>query len=341
MIEKIDESNPVIQQFRQYAQELDDKHDRYERIVKHSRDITIESKRAIFSLHTVDSETKKATILLDVKSKFDKICDRFFREVALEIENRDIYQYLRAYRGGLQEFIEAYTFYWYLEHDCLPHWKEIQKALTFTIVEKENEVENEAAKEAKTRTVQTFIVPNEFVLGIADLTGELMRKCVNSLSTGNLNVCYKTCAFVRDMYREMISCSGKTEKEINKKMITLKRSVMKMENVCYTIKVRGSEIPQHMLAVVMDDHEDYSCVEDDEGYNAYWTVQSCPFFIGVSCPITFVITIQISVLFYFMFNLQTNFVRKIRLFLFDFCFVTIVLSSEKSRFHLLYVLWDH
>lgn len=269
MIEKIDESNPVIQQFRQYAQELDDKHDRYERIVKHSRDITIESKRAIFSLHTVDSETKKATILLDVKSKFDKICDRFFREVALEIENRDIYQYLRAYRGGLQEFIEAYTFYWYLEHDCLPHWKEIQKALTFTIVEKENEVENEAAKEAKTRTVQTFIVPNEFVLGIADLTGELMRKCVNSLSTGNLNVCYKTCAFVRDMYREMISCSGKTEKEINKKMITLKRSVMKMENVCYTIKVRGSEIPQHMLAVVMDDHEDYSCVEDDEGYNAY------------------------------------------------------------------------
>lgn len=32
----------VIKSFREYAEELNDKHDRYERIVKHSRDITIE-----------------------------------------------------------------------------------------------------------------------------------------------------------------------------------------------------------------------------------------------------------------------------------------------------------
>lgn len=50
-----DNNNPVIQCFRQYAQELDDKHDRYERILKQSRDITIESKRIIFLLHTADA----------------------------------------------------------------------------------------------------------------------------------------------------------------------------------------------------------------------------------------------------------------------------------------------
>lgn len=50
-----DESNPVVMSFRQYAKELDAKHDRHERIFKYSRDITIESKRIIFLLHTIDN----------------------------------------------------------------------------------------------------------------------------------------------------------------------------------------------------------------------------------------------------------------------------------------------
>lgn len=54
--EKVDStSNPIItQQFFKYRKELDDKHDRNERIVKMSRDITIESKRIIFLLHNID-----------------------------------------------------------------------------------------------------------------------------------------------------------------------------------------------------------------------------------------------------------------------------------------------
>lgn len=39
--------------FRKFAAELDTKHDKHERIVKISRDITIESKRLIFSLHSL------------------------------------------------------------------------------------------------------------------------------------------------------------------------------------------------------------------------------------------------------------------------------------------------
>lgn len=54
--DSLDDSNPVICNFRQYAAELDSKHDRHERIFKFSRDITIESKRIIFLLHTVDSK---------------------------------------------------------------------------------------------------------------------------------------------------------------------------------------------------------------------------------------------------------------------------------------------
>lgn len=52
VIQNIDDNNPVIKLFQQYRSELDDKHERYERIVKLCRDITIESKRIIFLLHS-------------------------------------------------------------------------------------------------------------------------------------------------------------------------------------------------------------------------------------------------------------------------------------------------
>jgi hypothetical protein len=54
VLENIDASSSVIKCFQQYAAELDFKHDKHERIVKLSRDITIESKRIIFLLHTLD-----------------------------------------------------------------------------------------------------------------------------------------------------------------------------------------------------------------------------------------------------------------------------------------------
>jgi hypothetical protein len=54
VLESIDASSPVIISFQQYAAELDFKHDKYERIVKLGRDVTIESKRIIFLLHTLD-----------------------------------------------------------------------------------------------------------------------------------------------------------------------------------------------------------------------------------------------------------------------------------------------
>ena len=47
----VDEDSAVIQAFRKYQLELDGRHDKYERIVKLSRDVTVESKRAIFMLH--------------------------------------------------------------------------------------------------------------------------------------------------------------------------------------------------------------------------------------------------------------------------------------------------
>ena len=44
----------------------------------------------------------------------------------------------------------------------------------------------------KSQTESSFVTipPSEFILGIADLTGELMRNAINALGAGNMEVIY-------------------------------------------------------------------------------------------------------------------------------------------------------
>lgn len=43
--------NPFKARFKQYSEQLDETNERYERLVKASRDVTIQSKKVIFQLH--------------------------------------------------------------------------------------------------------------------------------------------------------------------------------------------------------------------------------------------------------------------------------------------------
>ncbi|XP_058801884.1 translin-associated protein X [Phymastichus coffea] len=289
--ESLNENSLVIQQFRKYAAELDAKHDKYEKIVKVSRDITIESKRIIFLLHTLDKESKRDTILSEAEKRLSSLIEVMFKKVALELEGEDPYMYLRAYRAGFQEFIEALTFFWYLKDKSLHGWVKVEDSMKYTIKDlipnstddkKDNqecdidaniqESDNKSGIQESIndtsieRQVQVLVSPVEYILGIADLTGELMRKCINNLATGDIDNCFETCNFVRKMYTGFLGCSG-AGREVSRKLYTLKQSLTKMENVCYTIKVRGSEVPKHMLAdvAVMSCTGDTS-LDDDEGY---------------------------------------------------------------------------
>lgn len=143
-LSEAEEQNPVLKAFRDYSRELDDKHDRHERIVKLSRDITIESKRIIFLLHTIDGrKNNKEKILEEAKQRLDKVIEINFRAVAMELINQDPYQYRSAYSAGLQEFIEAYTFMEYFRNseekkseeqvksEGLSDWKALQNKMKY------------------------------------------------------------------------------------------------------------------------------------------------------------------------------------------------------------------
>jgi len=47
-------TNTISSAFRLLQTELDERHDKYERLVKLSRDITVASKRIIFSVHRIN-----------------------------------------------------------------------------------------------------------------------------------------------------------------------------------------------------------------------------------------------------------------------------------------------
>lgn len=123
-------SSAVIQLFRNFALELEEKQDRYERLVKIGRDITVESKRLIFFLHSHrrfvpileeyilsqisfsrNHSSKKLAlfyrgtedgenVLREGKTRLINIVKFQFSKILKELEDRDIHQYLRAFSFG-------------------------------------------------------------------------------------------------------------------------------------------------------------------------------------------------------------------------------------------------
>ena len=67
---KVDENSPVILSFKNHRQELDSRHDKHERLVKCSRDVTIASKRIIFNLQRVAGASDTEQIFKEADEKF-------------------------------------------------------------------------------------------------------------------------------------------------------------------------------------------------------------------------------------------------------------------------------
>ncbi|KAL8552982.1 hypothetical protein ACS0TY_001596 [Phlomoides rotata] len=72
---------------------------------------------------------------------------------------------------------------------------------------------------------------------------ELMRLAIGRISDGELEFAQKICSFVREIYRELtlVSPNMDDSSDMKSKMDTMLQSVMKIENACLSVHVRGSE----------------------------------------------------------------------------------------------------
>ncbi|KAH9519479.1 hypothetical protein Btru_002817 [Bulinus truncatus] len=276
----LDKDSPIFKAFSIFQEELDNRNNRYERIVKISRDITIESKRIIFLLQRVTGSDESEKIFAEAQAKIADMNKTKFLALAQELQGQDFYQYHRAFSPGLQEYVEAVTFYNYLISEELVALDKIQANLVFSVKETDDEsvtnttmlvvnmsdlstTINHKCDSTSDSSISRFketaffdiksitapLPPIDYMLGVADFTGELMRMAINSVGVGDLDKPSDVVCMMRLIFDAFITFAH-PPRELRHKIKVLKQSLQKVETACYNLRVRGSELPKHMLADV-------------------------------------------------------------------------------------------
>lgn len=156
-------------------------------------------------------------------------------QISRELDGLDAYQYTKAFSAGLQEFVEAYTYYKYLSNERITDWDDLQNMLLYEkSMETNDNAENQKQEteslvsdqlektESNDDAMETLVLhdkkpehepsdkpiesykclvqPIEFMLGVGDLSGEVMRHCINALNSGDLDECFQARQFLQFLY---------------------------------------------------------------------------------------------------------------------------------------------
>ncbi|GAA99703.1 uncharacterized protein L969DRAFT_89557 [Mixia osmundae IAM 14324] len=213
-------ADDITTAFRSFREELDEHHDRREAIIKVSRDVTALSKKLIFHLHRTGQPGKAASILTEAQVKQTEIL-KLLESIAPQLQDGNFWRYQRNITGGIQEFLEAVSFMHYLGPE--------RSIITFA----------QASQLLQERSIR--LTEADYLLGLADLTGELMRLGIssvglsmhrNALAEAELavralkNATEPLAAHVPHMYRKL-SVTG--------------QSLRKLEDARYTLALRAKE----------------------------------------------------------------------------------------------------
>ena len=143
-----EKNNPFYSQFKNHANFLDKRHDKRQRLVKLSSDITIESKRIIFLLHRIRQKPMKEhedqeeenveqmetnakgeglseeeeKIFVEADDRLRELERDMWKQVAAELADEDDFMYLRWYTGGK---ITTQGFYNYFQWGQFSRYLEI------------------------------------------------------------------------------------------------------------------------------------------------------------------------------------------------------------------------
>ncbi|CAN6826905.1 unnamed protein product [Brassica oleracea] len=188
--------------FSLYADYLNNFVKTRERVVKASRDITMNSKKVIFQVHRLSKDNKEE-YLEKAWTDLEAVREQHFARLMKELQGTDFWKLRRAYSpGSVQEYVEAATFYKF----C----------------------------------ISVYVC---LLVQLADLTGELMRMAIGSLSDGEVEFAQRICQFVRQIHRELLLVVPQMDDsyDMKSKMEVMLQSVIKIENACFSVHVRGSE----------------------------------------------------------------------------------------------------
>ncbi|EFR04517.1 translin-associated protein X [Nannizzia gypsea CBS 118893] len=231
---------PSIQTiFTGFRNELDEHHDRRERVVKASRDITALSKKIVRSVN--------APIPPKIAKETDdriKQIQELFKSIEADVSGVNAWRYHQI-TWGIQEYIEAISFHRYIEKKQLITLEEVSQTLPAGI----------------------NVTEADYVLGLYDLTGEMMRFAITTMTTGRTagvkggdstaqdkaqqseeptggEAVLSDLRQLRAMFEQLNVPRGLSGwKEVDKKIEVMQASVEKVERAVYGLLVRGTERP--------------------------------------------------------------------------------------------------
>ncbi|VDM09955.1 unnamed protein product [Wuchereria bancrofti] len=221
--------------FISYQKEMDERRDRYERIVKLSRDIIIECKRIIFQLHRiiiVDASTNKEEVLNEADRRLKEVRNKMLRQMAKELYSLDQYYYLKSYDWALEEYIEALAFYKFLMSSEVLLYSEVIDILQFA------DLDSEENKKFYIELPETT-----YLMGLFDVGGELMRLAISEISSGNSDRAVNIVNYMRSLHGcyEFLGNIMHTV-EWTKKSQVFRDCLMKVENALYKWKIRENDM---------------------------------------------------------------------------------------------------
>lgn len=185
-------------------------------------------------------------IASEVNEKATAVSNQFLA-IAPDLIGINAWRYQRQISGGIQEYMEAISFQHYLRHQKLITLDEASKLLPEGI----------------------DLTGDDYILGIFDLVGELMRFAITTMATtGSLagSKATEESAEQRDILMDLRLLRTNFEaldttsyggtglgKDVEKKMEVMKTCVEKVETAVYGMIIRGRERPKGWVPDLADD----------------------------------------------------------------------------------------
>ncbi|KAL1367897.1 hypothetical protein AAHE18_02G082000 [Arachis hypogaea] len=205
--------------FTKYVEYLNDINEKRERVVKASRDVTMNSKKVIFQVHRM-SKYNKEEVLQKAEKDLAAVTDQYMSLLVKELQGTDFWKLRRAYLPG---YVEATTFCGFCKNGMLLTFDEINNTLL-------------PLSDLSLQPLQINII--DYLLGLADLIGELMHLTIGRISDSELEFAQMICIFARHIYRVLTFVVPHMDDshDMKTKLEIMLQSVMKIENeMCFGV----------------------------------------------------------------------------------------------------------
>jgi len=170
-----------------------------ELLIKKTRDVLKLSKQLIYSIHREDLDSAKS-LSKDIKKSFGEL-------ISIAEKSPEL-RYSGSFRISAQEYVEALCYFGFVVENKIPTHSELK------------------------------VESSSYLMGLCDLTGELVRKAINDAIKGRWDSALKIKEVVEEIYGELLQFDFR-ESELRKKFDGIKYDLKRLDEVALNIKLKA------------------------------------------------------------------------------------------------------